>query len=184
MPQVTRRPLTVHDYMLMPEGGPRYQLIDGEIHMAPAPSRFHQHISGNIEFILRKYLEQNPIGVVYHAPFDVVLTDINVFQPDILFVSKAHEAVLTEHGAEGAPDFVVEILSKKTAHLDKGAKREVYARTGVTELWIINPETRRVGVYCLQKDMETPSATYDDASRFESPLFPGLMFETNEFFKM
>ncbi len=58
------RPLTVHDYRAVPEGGPRYQLIEGEMHMAPAPNRFRQHISRNIEFILLKYLEKNPIGEV------------------------------------------------------------------------------------------------------------------------
>ena len=73
--------------------------------MAPAPNRFHQGISSNIEFILAKYLETHPVGMVYHAPFDVFLTDINVFQPDIVFITKNNYKVLTDIGVEGTPDF-------------------------------------------------------------------------------
>jgi len=98
--------------------------------MAPAPNRYHQDISRNIEFILLKYLEKHPIGKMYHAPFDVYLDDHNVFQPDIAFFSNERESVLTEAGAEGAPNFVVEILSPRTAQLDRVPKRRVYARSG------------------------------------------------------
>ncbi len=184
MLKVKSRPLTVHDYMLLPEEGPRYQLIEGEMHMAPAPNRFHQHISGNIEFVIRKYLEQHPLGIVYHAPFDVTLTNVNVYQPDILFVRNEHLALFDEHGATGAPDFVVEILSKKTEHLDKGTKREVYARTGVEELWIVDPGVKQIHVYRLQDDSETPAATYGDTGVFESAIFPRLQFNAAEIFRM
>lgn len=183
MLSVKMRPLTVHDYRAVPEGGPRYQLIEGEMHMAPAPNRYHQHISKNIEFILLKYLEKHPIGEVYHAPFDVELTDINVYQPDIVFIANEHRSILTEQGAEGAPDFVVEILSPKTAEMDKGTKREVYARCGVEELWIIDPDAKRIHVYYLQKNAETPVATYGAKAKFKSALFPGLTFDTAKIFK-
>lgn len=183
MLSVKMRPLTVYDYRAVPEGGPRYQLIEGEMHMAPAPNRFHQHISRNIEFILLKYLEKNPIGEVYDAPFDVELTDINVYQPDIIFVANEHRSLLNEQGLSGAPDFVVEILSPKTAEMDKGTKREVYARCGVEELWIIDPDARRIHVYYLQKNAETPAATYGVKAKFKSRLFPGLTFDTARIFK-
>ncbi len=83
----TPAPLTVHDYRQLPEGGPRYQLVDGDLHMAPSPNLFHQRISRNIEYILLAYLDQNPIGEVLHAPLDVYLTETNVYQPDIPFVA-------------------------------------------------------------------------------------------------
>src|ERR1700758_3205723 len=69
----TAPPLTVEHYKNLPETGPRYQLIDGDLYMAPAPNRFHQEISRNLEFLLMKYLEKHPVGVLYHAPFDVYL---------------------------------------------------------------------------------------------------------------
>jgi Uma2 family endonuclease len=184
MLNVTRRPLTMYDYRQVPPGGPRYQLIEGEMHMTPAPNRFHQHIVGRIHLMIAHYLETHPIGWVYVSPFDVVLTDVNVYQPDVLFVADKHRAVLTDAGAEGAPDLVVEILSPATARHDTGVKREVYARTGVAELWIIDPDTRRFLVYRLQEDRETPIATYDDQAIFATPLLPGLNVDTAWVFQM
>jgi Uma2 family endonuclease len=174
MLKVTHRPLTRHDYAELPEFGPRYQLIEGDLHMAPAPNRFHQDISRNLEWILLKFLDENPIGCLYHAPFDVCLTDINVYQPDIIFVSKKNYRILTDAGADGAPDLVVEILSPKTAKFDLGAKREIYGRTGVFELWIIDPEPRTLSRYCLRENAETPAAVLHESDTFETPLLPGL----------
>ncbi|MEP6956748.1 MAG: Uma2 family endonuclease, partial [Chthoniobacterales bacterium] len=109
--------LTVENYKILPETGPRYQLIEGDLYMAPAPNRYHQEIAVNLEYILRGYIEKNPVGKLYHAPFDVYLDDYNVFQPDVLVVLNEQLSILTDAGAEGAPDFVVEILSPKTARL-------------------------------------------------------------------
>ena len=104
-------PLTAEDYRLLPEAGPRYQLIEGDLFMAPAPNRYHQDISGYIHFLLRAYLEKHRVGKLYGAPFDVFLDEINVYQPDLVFISKQNFSVLTDAGAVGAPDLVVEILS-------------------------------------------------------------------------
>src|SRR5947207_1567354 len=93
------RPFTVADYMGMPEHGPRYQLIEGELYRAPAPNRHHQSISREIQYALLRYLEDHPGGEVYDAPFDVELTDINVYQPHIVYFSKQRASYLTEHGA-------------------------------------------------------------------------------------
>jgi Uma2 family endonuclease len=107
-------PLTVEHYKNLPETGPRYQLIEGDLHMAPAPNRYHQDISRNLEFILLNYLKDHPLGVLYDAPFDVYLSETDVFQPDIVVVFNANLGLLTDAGCEGPPDFVVEILSPKT----------------------------------------------------------------------
>lgn len=163
--------------MDLPEHGPRYQLVDGELYVAPAPSRNHQFISVEIEYALRKHLEANPIGVMYHAPFDVQLTDTTVVQPDIAYFSKQRSCYLTEHGAEGAPDLVVEILSPKTAKLDLGVKREIYARTGVLELWIVEPEAQVVKVYRPQQSSQTPVETLTATGTLTTPLLPGLAIE-------
>jgi Uma2 family endonuclease len=79
MAQTTARPLTKYDYWELPEAGPRYQLINGDLFMAPAPDRFHQDISRTIQFEIMKYLKAEPVGILYDAPFDVVLADINVW---------------------------------------------------------------------------------------------------------
>src|SRR5438093_2556066 len=89
------RPLTVRDYRQLPEGPPYYQLIEGELYMAPSPERYHQDILGNLYLILRSYLEKRPLGSVHLAPSDVCLSDINVFQPDLYYVrSEEHTSEL------------------------------------------------------------------------------------------
>src|SRR5256885_7337745 len=182
MSSVQISPLTIKDYRLLPEGGPRYQLIEGDLYMAPAPNRFHQDISGNIFGLIHAYLKKHRIGKVYCAPFDVYLDENNVFQPDVLFVSKKNN-ILTPAGAEGAPEFIVEILSPKTAFLDKKSKRRVYARCGVKELWIIDPDIKTIQIYFLQKDAGRPAANYTAKDTFTSPHFPGLKFKATEIFK-
>ena len=97
---------------------------------------------------------------VFVAPLDVFLSDINVYQPDVVFISNQRRSILTEHGLEGAPDLAVEVLSPGTARFDKGSKRKVYARTGVKELWLVDPDAKLIHVYQLVKDAETPAATY------------------------
>jgi Uma2 family endonuclease len=181
MNAVHMAPLTVEDYRLLPEAGPRYQLIEGDLYTAPAPNRFHQDIAGNIYHIIRTYLAKNPRGRIYISPFDVYLDEINAHQPDIVYVAKGNR-ILTAAGAQGAPDFIAEVLSPKTAHLDKKPKRRVYARCGVNEYWIVDPETQSIHVYFLQQNPETPAATYSIQDSFTSPHFPGLKFKAKAIF--
>jgi len=183
MSQVKCRAMTVDDYRQMPETGPRYQLVQGRFYMSPAPNRFHQQIVLNVAVSLRMYLRANPIGEVYVSPFDVYLTDIDAYQPDVVYVGNASKGILTEQGAEGAPDLTVEVLSPKTSFLDLGGKRDVYARTGVKELWIVDPQGLTVAVYLLQADADVPNATYDSTAEFTSPLLPGLIVRVADVFK-
>src|SRR5580692_7886787 len=91
-------PLTVAEYKNLPETGPRYQLIEGDLYLAPAPNRFHQDISRNLQGAIDRYLEKNPIGIIYNAPFDVYLTNIDVFQPDLVVVLNSNRFILADAG--------------------------------------------------------------------------------------
>jgi Uma2 family endonuclease len=178
IPQITR-----HDYQEMPEGPPYFQVIEGELVMAPSPNLFHQEIAGCIYALLLRFLERKPLGSVFVAPLDVFLSDVNVYQPDVIFVSNARRSILTERGVEGAPDLVVEVLSPGTARYDRGPKRKIYARTGVKELWMVEPETKSIQVYELTKNAETPAATHGPDSIFKSSLLPGLKIRAQAVFK-
>jgi Uma2 family endonuclease len=167
-------PLTVEEYKNLPETGPRYQLIEGDLYMAPAPNRFHQDISRNIQGALDRYLEANPIGILYDAPFDVYLTETDVFQPDLIVVLNASRSILTDAGAEGAPEFVVEILSPKTRKLDLVNKKRVYARLGVKELWIIDPEPGIIEIYRFEQSEAEPIAKLYPSDTLTTPLLPGF----------
>jgi Uma2 family endonuclease len=175
-------PLTVEHYKNLPETGPRYQLIEGDLHMAPAPNRYHQDISRNLEFILLNFLKDHPIGVLYDAPFDVYLSETDVFQPDIVVVLNPNRGLLTDAGCEGAPDFVVEILSPKTRRLDLENKKRVYDRHGVQELWIIDPEPREVLVYRFGSGAGEPAERFQQSDTVTSPLLPGLVVALEEVF--
>lgn len=176
------RPLTVHDFQELPEGPPHYQLIQGDLLMSPSPNRYHQQILTNVASVLLAYLERKRIGKIYFAPCDVFLTELDVYQPDLLFISNERSSILGEQGIDGAPDLVVEILSPKTARLDKGVKKEVYARTGVRELWIIDPDQHQIIVYDLQKSSTLPSGTYGASQGFSSRMFPGLKIQVKKLF--
>jgi Uma2 family endonuclease len=176
-------PLTAAEYRNLPETGRRYQLIEGDLYMAPAPDRFHQDISRNLEVMLANYLSAHPIGVLYDAPFDVYLTDTDVFQPDLLIVLNENRGILTEAGAEGAPDFVVEVLSPKTRQLDLVNKKRIYARIGVKELWIIDPESKEVAVYRFDHDPIEPVAKLSGQEKVNSPVLPGFAARLSEIFR-
>lgn len=151
--------------------------------MAPSPELFHQDIILNLAVILRGYLERHRIGSVHIAPSDVQLSELNVYQPDLYFVSNSRKSVLTAHGVEGAPDLVIEVLSPKTAKLDKGMKRSVYARTGVQELWIVDPDRKEVQVYRLEESADIPAVVCRGRQKIESPLLPGLRIPVAKVFK-
>lgn len=151
--------------------------------MSPAPNRFHQKILRNIVVTLEKHFETHPVGEIYFAPCDVFLTDLNVYQPDLVFISNSRRSILTDQGLEGAPDLVVEVLSPKTARLDKGVKKEIYARTGVDELWIVDPDSKRIQVYHLADSAEKPAGTYRGKECFQSRLFPGLRISLAKVFQ-
>ncbi len=169
------RPLTVQDYRELPEGPPYYQLIEGDLEMSPAPSRIHQAILRNISCILFEFLQRNPTGEFYFAPIDVFLTDLNVYQPDLVFISKPRASILTDDGLIGAP--------AKTAKLDRGIKREVYARAGVTEMWIVDPEGKQIQVFHLTKAAESPAGVYKARQSFLSPLFAGRKISVAKIFR-
>ena len=128
--------LTYDDFLLFPDDGKRHELIDGEHYVTPSPNMRHQGISGNLYFILRGWLEQYPIGRIFYAPFDVVFTQFDVVEPDLLYVSNARAArVLTAKHVTGAPELVVEIGSPGTRKRDETIKRRLYERSGVSEYW-------------------------------------------------
>jgi Uma2 family endonuclease len=140
MMQTIERPMSLEEFDALPERNRPIQLIEGNLVVAPSPDRFHQRLSGAIYVAVYLHLEAYPdLGEVYQAPFDVQFPGVNVYQPDVMFFARAHLGRLTDKRAVGAPDLVVEVLSPSTARYDTGKKREVYARFGVTELWIVDP---------------------------------------------
>jgi Uma2 family endonuclease len=169
--------LTYDDFVHFPDDGKRHELIDGEHHVTAAPNTKHQRVVTRLTGLLWPFVQSRRLGEVFVAPFDVVFSDTDVVEPDLLFVAKAREAdVLTDAHARGAPDLVVEIGSPSTRKRDETIKRRLYERYGVAEYWVVDPELDEVKVYRLVDGRYTRCAelSLERADVLTSPLFPGL----------
>ena len=167
---------TVADYMDTPEGA-RYQLLDGELILAASPNNQHQTVLLSLAAILRQFVSSNNLGKAWIAPFDVVLSNHDVVQPDLLFISHSRDAIITAANIQGAPDLVVEVLSPSTEGHDRGYKRTLYSRHGVREYWLVDPERETIAVMTPGTDGLTPQATYPPSQTLTSPLLPALTLD-------
>jgi Uma2 family endonuclease len=180
--------LTVDELRRLPDDGLRHELIDGEHYVSPAPRTKHQRISGQIFGLMFLYLRQHPLGKVYYAPLDVVFSDGDCVEPDLLYVSRERETrQMTEDYLEGAPDLVVEILSPSTKHVDRGVKHRLYERFRVPEYWIIDPENEVVKVYRSNEDglllsLELSRRGGTSVPRLSTPLLPGFELSLDDIF--
>ena len=145
--------LTYDDFVLFPDDGMRHELIDGEHYVTPSPNTRHQEISINLVLLIGGWLETHPIGRVFHAPFDVVFSNFDVVEPDLLYLSNQRAAdVITPLNVRGTPELVVEIGSPGTRKRDETLKRRLYERSGVSEYWVVDPDTEVVRVYRRTQD--------------------------------
>ena len=180
---------TYEDYKSLPESETkRYELLGGELVMVPSPSTSHQRISRRLEFILQAFVEERGLGEVYDAPLDVVLgegEEREVVQPDILYISEGRSGIIAEEEIRGAPDLIIEIISPATAERDRTYKKTLYARHGVKEYWIVDPEAKMVEVYTLgERGFELIKAYKAEAEEvLSSPLLEGLEVVLKEVFR-
>jgi Uma2 family endonuclease len=169
--------LTYDDFVLFPDDGKRHELIDGEHYVTPSPNIRHQQVSGDLFALIWTYLEAHPIGRVFHAPLDVVFSNFDIVEPDLLYVSNERAGdVITSLHVRGVPDMVVEIGSPGTRKRDETTKRRLYERMGVREYWIVDPETDVIRIYrrtteSFDRAIELSREANDVLT---TPLLPGL----------
>ena len=177
-----RTKLTYQDYLNTPDDK-RYELIDGELIMSPSPREAHQDAAIEIGSILHIFVKRHNLGRVYSAPFDVVLSDTDVVQPDLLFVSRERLYIITEDNIKGAPNLVIEILSPSTSARDKGYKRDLYAKHGVKEYWQVDTDAKLITVLSLNAHGDYDvAAVYGEGQTLTSPLLPGFVLNLDEIF--
>ena len=145
---------TYRDYLRQSDDK-RYELIEGELVLAPTPSPLHQGLVTRILRLLHTHVSARNLGAVLAAPLDVVLSDENVLQPDVLFVATDRLDIITQTHVAGAPDLVVEILSKSSVNRDRIAKRDIYRRYGVKEYWIVDPVGKSIEVFTGSPQVHT-----------------------------
>ena len=178
--------LTYDDYALIPDDGRRHEILNGEHVMSPAPRTKHQRIVSRLDRSLGGFVDDHGLGEVFVAPFDVLLSDHDIVQPDVVFVSDARLGIVDEDNCKGAPDLVVEVLSSSTRRRDLREKRRVYERAGVAEYWVVDPAIDAVQTFRPDADGRYEraaelSAEADDA--LASPLVPGWRLPLTRLFR-
>ena len=178
--------LTYDDFVHFPDDGKRHELIDGEHYVTPSPNIRHQRILGNLHLLIGNWLEAHPIGQAFMAPLDVVLSNHDVVEPDLLYLSNERAAqAMTPANIRGVPELVVEIASKGTRRRDETIKRRLYERVGVEEYWVVDPAIDVVRVYRQEnagprRPIELSRETSDVLT---TPLLPGLQLPLARIFR-
>lgn len=175
--------MTYDDYVLLPDDGYRYEILDGDLVMTPAPNPRHQNVLLNLASVIREWVASADLGKVYIAPIDVLLERTIVVQPDLLFIQRERLQIVTERGIEGAPDLVVEILSPGTAQRDRLAKARIYARRGVGDYWIVDPDRRTLEAFHLAQKRYRKVASLRGKHTLHPVRFPNLVISLPDLWK-
>lgn len=166
------RPLTFADIADLPDDGTRHELIWGELYLTSAPNTNHQRALGRLFRLISDFVDRHELGEAFVAPYDVHFDEFNVVEPDILVVGSVGSAMVTKAGVKGAPSLCVEVLSPGTRAMDFVKKHVLYARFGVPEYWIVDPEHERITVHQLVDGNYVALESADGIGR--SHVFPGL----------
>jgi Uma2 family endonuclease len=169
---MTKIVLTYDDFVALPDDGNRYELHEGELSVTPSPGRRHQTILGRLYRVLR-----SGRGDLFLSPFDVILTNITVVEPDLIYVDDERLPIVAERGVEGAPTLAIEIISPYSGSIDRRRKMALYARHDVTWYWIVDPAARVIEVYRLEAAAYTRIATLEGEAPRALPPFPDLRLD-------
>lgn len=177
-----RQICTYKEYAALPEGAP-YQLIGGKLVMTPAPAPHHQRISKKLEFVLYEFVEKKKgIGEIFYSPIDVYFEETEVYQPDIIFISKDRLEIIGDKKIEGPPDMIIEILSPSTAYYDLRHKRTMYAKHGVKEYWIVDPLEKSIEISENRAGEFAVVSRAAGSGQVKSKLLTGFAVEVREIF--
>ncbi len=161
--------MTASEYLLLPETTQPMELLDGEVIMSPAPIPEHQTAVGNTYLLISGTVKERG-GRAFFAPLDVRLDDLNVVQPDVMYLAPDTRCIVGEKYLIGAPDLIVEVLSPGSIKTDKRDKFRLYERFGVREYWLVSPRDQLVEVWLLTDQRFVLLNPYGVGETFESPL--------------
>ena len=179
--KVPKTKLTYEDYAKTPDDE-RWELIDGELIMAPAPNMEHQSIQSAVGVAIANFVASQELGRLFFSPTDVKLSENDTVQPDLVFVSSERENIITYANIQGAPDLVVEILSPSTARRDWRDKFDLYQSHGVKECWLVDPVSRMVWVFLLTDGVFDEVGRYGEDDTMTSPTLEGFGVDLSEVF--
>lgn len=152
LPLPKQQHYTIDDIYNLPDGEHK-ELIDGQIYDMAPPSRRHQELIGELFANIHTYIKSHggPCKL-YMAPFAVFLNedDKNYVEPDISIICDTDK--LTKEGCNGAPDWIIEVVSPGSIRMDYMIKQFKYRSSGVREYWIVDADKNRITVYNYEKE--------------------------------
>jgi len=173
--------LTYEDISSLPDDGRRYEIIEGELYEMPSPGSAHPFVIAALIRLLIPLVE-NLGGRWCTAPVDVFIPGATPVQPDILVILPGGPVQVVPRGIEGAPDLLIEVLSPSNRGHDLLTKRSLYARAGVREYWLVDPDARTIEILTLDHDAFHLAAAASGIETLRSPLLGPLLARANEHF--
>jgi Uma2 family endonuclease len=169
--------LTYEDYAALPDDGKRYELHEGELSVTPSPNMRHQEIIGNLYLILAPYVRASGRGKIFLSPFDCIMTNITVVEPDLVYVDEVRQRLLSRRALEGSPTLAIEVLSPYSISIDRRRKLALYAAHDVTWYWIVDPDARTIEAYRLEAGAYRLDAKLESDQPRALPPFPDLSLD-------
>jgi Uma2 family endonuclease len=152
MPALNERRWTRAEVLALPDDGQRYELVDGELLVSPAPRLRHQHVVQVLFRQIDPYVIRHRLGDTFGLPGDLTLNSGQVVQPDLFVVSDVLDPRTATWDEVGVPFLAVEVLSPSTARHDRIVKRMAYQRAGVATYWIVDTDSRLVELWTPDAD--------------------------------
>lgn len=170
-----KKRLWTFDEMLaeLPESNLPMELWDGELIMSPTPRPNHQRIVYRLAKLLEEFVTERKLGEVFLSPLDVILSQRQVVQPDVFFISKPRLNLVTDR-VRCAPDLTMEVISKGRSRRDRVDKKELYEQFGVREYWIVDPEAQTIEVFAMEKGAFKLHTKAGHGERADSKLLAGF----------
>jgi Uma2 family endonuclease len=174
--KVERPRVSYADLQRAPEDGRRYELYDGEVFVVPAPLPAHQLAVHRLADLLKTY-RQTHGGLVFLSPIDIVFSEFDVVQPDVVFFKSGREHLVDLwEPIRSVPDLAAEVLSPSTAATDRGKKMQLLARYGVPEYWLVDPRAQTIDVYWLAGEAYVLAQSVSEGDVVQSTILPEFSF--------
>lgn len=172
--ELQRRRIRYDDLAQIPEDGRRYELYDGEVFVVPSPILLHQVVAMRLWRVLDDYASQTG-GLAVASPIDIVFSDYDVVQPDIVFLTAdSMRTVSLTKPVRQSPDLAVEVLSPSTVSNDRGRKMRTFHRFGVPEYWIVDPSAETIEIYRLAESAYELAGTFSGSDKMHSAVLSDL----------
>jgi Uma2 family endonuclease len=180
------KPLTIADWDAMPfEDGYRYEIIEGELFASCSPGLTHQRVSGNLFFQITSYLLANPIGEIVSTP-GLILSDTSGVIPDLVFfANEQRSSIITGERLTGPPALIIEILSPGSGNIkrDRIAKLDLFAKHGVPEYWIVDPQSSTIERYVDDGSSLSLAETLGEEDSLMTAALPGFSCQVSNIFR-